>query len=359
MIDGRHPLDMETNLSDYMPLRPRKHDTAKEILREAQEKAAGSAPEKLLMSHIAIAFKDKNMNSGYRVGELVQERTCSLKQQKKAVSKTFQHTPAFNPVAGKVGYHWAVKVYELTTKDTNLEPYEMEWKRGDSRIALNWAFEDIILIFNATAVEQSCMQHKTKKQNKPGKSVRIIKDDCEMIKSRLTALMFEGAELVQLETQNDKVKNYSGNEEYHAEYDGSAMSGDGLVGTRIACAYADENKVVTWYAGKVIACATNDEEVSYHIRYDNGEAVWYSLTKDDYGPEYYEGYAGWVSLKSIVFRVGDKVFVTEKILQLKQPTVQEESVLIADKVSNRQSMRKRKDAVKTINASEEDKDDTN
>jgi len=79
------------------------------------------------------------------------------------------------------------------------------------------------------------------------------------------------------------------------------LSGDGLVGTRIACAYADENKVVTWYAGKVIACATNDEEVSYHIRYDNGEAVWYSLTKDDYGPEYYEGYAGWVSLKSIVF----------------------------------------------------------
>ena len=65
------------------------------------------------------------------------------------------------------------------------------------------------------------MQHKTKKQNKPSKSVRILEDGCEMIKSRLTALMFEGAELVQLETMHDKVKNYSGNEEYHAQYDGN------------------------------------------------------------------------------------------------------------------------------------------
>ena len=356
-IDGRHPLDMETNLSDYMPLRPRKHDKEKESMREAAEKEAGSAPEKIIMSHVAIAFKDKNMNSGYRVGELIQER-IQKQNKNKAVSKTFQHTPAFNPVAGKVGYHWAVKVYELTTKDTDLEPYEMEWKRGDSRIALNWAFEDIILIFNATAVEQSSMQHKTKKQNKPSKSVRIREDCCEMIKSRLTALMFEGAELVQLETMHDKEKNYSGNEEYHAQYDGSAMSGDGLVGTRIACAYADENKVVTWYAGKVIAFATNDEEVSYHIRYDNGETVWYSLTKDDYGPEYYEGYAGWVSLKSIVFRVGDKVYVTEKVLQEKEHTVQVASVLRAENVYNRTSKRQRKELKKTVNA-REDKDDTN
>ena len=58
--------------------------------------------------------------------------------------------------------------------------------------------------------------------------------------------------------------------------------------------------------------------------------------------------------------MGDKVFVTEKILQLKQPTTVQLSSKCFDSGKSAKSdktiKRKRKDAVKTINASEEDKD---
>ena len=117
---------------------------------------------------------------------------------------------------------------------------------------------------------------------------------------------------------DDITKNYSGTEECHAVHDESFMSGDGLVGTRIAYAYADANTVVTWFAGKVVACrATVDGPIEYNVIYDNNDTEWQCLSVDDYGPKFYEGAAGWVALKSIVFRVGDTVYITEKILQVK------------------------------------------
>jgi hypothetical protein len=117
-------------------------------------------------------------------------------------------------------------------------------------------------------------------------------------------------------------KNYSGTEECHAVHDESFMSGDGLVGTRIAYTYADENKVVTWFAGKVVARRTKeDASIEYDVIYDNKDIEWQCLSVDDYGPKFYEGAAGWVALKSIAFRVGDTVCITEKILQAKSVLV--------------------------------------
>jgi len=117
-------------------------------------------------------------------------------------------------------------------------------------------------------------------------------------------------------------KNYNGTEECHAVHDESFMSGDGLVGTRIAYAYADENKVVTWFAGKVVACRTKeDASIEYNVIYDNKDIEWQCLSVDDYGAKFYEGAAGWVALKSIAFRVGDTVCITEKILQAKSVLV--------------------------------------
>ena len=85
-----------------------------------------------------------------------------------------------------------------------------------------------------------------------------------------------------------------------------------------AYAYADANKVVTWFACKVVACrATVDGPIEYNVIYDNTDNEWQCLSVDDYGPNFYEGAAGWVALKSIAFRVGDTVYITEKILQIK------------------------------------------
>ena len=41
------------------------------------------------------------------------------------------------------------------------------------------------------------------------------------------------------------------------------------------------------------------------------------LSVDDDGPKFYEGAAGWVAPKLIAVRVGDTVYITEKILQAK------------------------------------------
>jgi len=113
-------------------------------------------------------------------------------------------------------------------------------------------------------------------------------------------------------------KNYNGTEECHAVHDESFMSGDGLVGTRIAYAYADESKVVTWFAGKVVARRTKeDASIEYNVIYDNKDIEWQCLSVDDDGPKFYEGAAGWVAPKLIAVRVGDTVYITEKILQAK------------------------------------------
>ena len=57
--------------------------------------------------------------------------------------------------------------------------------------------------------------------------------------------------------------------------------------------------------------------------------------------------------------MGDKVYVTEKVLQEKEHTVQVGSVLIAENVYNRTSKRQRKELEKTTVNAREDKDDTN
>ena len=44
---------------------------------------------------------------------------------------------------------------------------------------------------------------------------------------------------------------------------------------------------------------------------------WEVLLEDDYGPNHYDQSAGWIVLKSIIFRVGDKVCTTEKIMKAK------------------------------------------
>ncbi len=60
------------------------------------------------------------------------------------------------------------------------------------------------------------------------------------------------------------------------------MSGGGLVGTRLAYAYADENKVVTWFAGKVVACRTKeDASIEHNVIYDNKDIEWQCLSVDD------------------------------------------------------------------------------
>ena len=68
----------------------------------------------------------------------------------------------------------------------------------------------------------------------------------------------------------------------------------------------------------MVACrAIVDGPIEYNVIYDNNDNEWQCLSVDDYGPIFYEGAAGWVALKSIAFRVGDTVYITEKILQIK------------------------------------------
>ena len=319
MMHGRIPEDVEQNPQGYMPLIVGTRDKQMEKMRQIQEENAATKPDPIETSHVIIAFQDKRMQYGYRVGELVQERSHSKKKTSKEV-QTFKHTAAYHCVKGKVGWFWTVKVRELITKDTMLDPDKMEWNRHGNMDELHWDCKDIIAMFDGTVVEDvvSCMQHKSKKQNKANASVLIPTDICEMIKTKLTGRAFQGPELVVFEAMDDSTKNYSGSEECHAVHDESFMSGDGLVGTRIAYAYADANAVVTWFAGKVVACrATVDGPIEYNVIYDNNDNEWHCLSVDDYGPTFYEGAAGWVALKSIAFRVGDTVYITEKILQIK------------------------------------------
>ena len=319
MMHGRPPMDLEQNRHAYMPLTVGTRDREMKILKSKQEELAASKPLPITTSHVVIAFQNKNMHDGYRVGELVQERSDS-KTKTKTVMKTFKHTPAYNTVKGKVGCFWTVKVRELTTKDSTLDADKMEWNRHGNMEELNWAYSDIIAMFNAAVVTDagSCMERMSKKQNKPTKSVLIPTSICDIIKTKITGRAFHGPDLVVFEAMDDITKNYSGTEECHAVHDESIMSGDGLLGTRIAYAYVDENKLVTWFAGKVIACRTNvDASIEYNIIYDNKDIEWQCLSVDDYGPTFYEGAAGWVALKSIVFRVGDTVYITEKILRVK------------------------------------------
>ena len=255
MMYGRTPEDFEQNHEAYMPLIVGTRDKQMEIMRQIQEENAASKPDPIITSHVIIAFHDKRMQSGYRVGELVQERSHPKKKTSKGV-QTLKHTAAYHCVKGKVGWFWTVKVRELITKDTMLDPDKMEWNRHGNMDELHWDCKDIIAMFDGTVVEDvvSCMQHKSKKQNKANTSVLIPTSICEMIKTKLTGRAFQGPELVVFEAMDDSTKNYSGSEECHAVHDESFMSGDGLVGTRIAYAYADANKVVTWFAGKVVAC---------------------------------------------------------------------------------------------------------
>ena len=323
MMHGRPPLDLEQNREAYMPLLVGTRDKENRMLQTKQEEIAATKPEPITTSHVVIAFQDKKMHDGYRVGELVQERSDS-KKKTNLVVKTFKHTPAYNNVKGKVGFFWTVKVRELTTTDSTLDADKMEWNRNGNMDELNWACSDIIAMFDADGVTHagSCMEHKSKKQSKPSKSVRIPTSMCAVIKTKITGRAFKGPDLVVFEAMDDITKNYSGTEECHADHDESFMSGDGLVGTRIAYAYADENKVVTWFAGKVVACRTKeDASIEYNVIYDNKDIEWQCLSVDDYGPKFYEGAAGWVALKSIAFRVGDTVYITEKILQAKSVLV--------------------------------------
>ena len=323
MMHGRPPLDLEQNREAYMPLLVGTRDKENRILQTKQEELAASKPEPITTSHVVIAFQDKKMHDGYRVGELVQERSDS-KKKTNLVVKTFKHTPAYNTVKGKVGFFWTVKVRELTTTDSTLDADKMEWNRHGNMDELNWDFNDIIAMFDAHVVTPggSCMERQSKKQNKPSKSVRIPTIMCDMIKTKITGRAFKGPDLVVFEAMDDITKNYSGTEECHADHDESFMSGFGLVGTRIAYAYADENKVVTWFAGKVVAWRTKeDASIEYNVIYDNKDIEWQCLSVDDYGAKFYEGAAGWVALKSIAFRVGDTVCITEKILQSKSVLV--------------------------------------
>jgi hypothetical protein len=354
MMHGRIPQDFEQNPQDYMPLIVGTRDKQMETMRQIQEEKALSKPDPIETSHVIIAFQDKRMHDGYRVGELVQERSHSKKERSKGV-QTFKHTAAFHCVKGKVGWFWTVKVRELITKDAMLDPDKMEWNRHGNMDELHWDCKDIIAMFNGTVVEDvvSCMQHKSKKQNKANASVLIPTDICEMIKTKLTGRAFQGPELVVFEAMDDTTKNYSGSEECHAVHDESFMSGDGLVGTRIAYAYADANTVVTWFAGKVVACRpTVDGPIEYNVIYDNNDNEWQCLSVDDYGPNFYEGAAGWVALKSIAFRVGDTVYITEKILQVKSLVidVQQKASRRRARVSN-EHMSKKKQKVNVASES--------
>ena len=111
-----------------MPLIVGTRDKQMEKMRQIEEENAANKPDPIATSHVIIAFQDKRMQSGYRVGELVQERSHSKKKTCKGV-QPFKHTAAYHCVKGKVGCFWTVKVRELITKDTMLDPDKMEWNR--------------------------------------------------------------------------------------------------------------------------------------------------------------------------------------------------------------------------------------
>ena len=323
---------------------PSKYDLGRDLREQQLTDAKKGKPEILSIkkTHVAIKYIDERGLKGYRVGALVQHVKGNAMKSKQV---NIEHMPDWRYVSGRFGIHLTVIVRELFVRkadiDEEMDRFDVTWtqtnrKSLDTEI---WLTEDVIAYFDAVMNEKSSMEAASK----TAVFFRIPKDICDMIKQKIDTWGKPQVEKIKGSDDVEDVEgNYVGTAEFYDKYDDKKMSGNNLVGEIIMYAYCDENWIVTWYRGKVLLANTNEGSVMYSTSFDDKQED-VELKEDDYGPKYADN-KSWFVVKSVNFRIGDMVSITDKVLSVGQEAIKKASDTIVGGKRRRRPTREQEEA---------------